>query len=261
MLAFYLATVLCAAELPPVPPEAQAAVAQVDEEPPSLEARIEALRTLLEELPAAGSTVSGATFPTEAASVRSVVLPFADRKLVEKTLSAEVENLVPFDLEDMLLASRIVGVEGTTTTVLVALAERDRVRPILAALKEEGVDPSLLVVDGDLLGSYAAEGVQAVVDLGHSRTLITLCRNGKVLATRSFPRGGHHVTIALGQALGLSYAEAELRKHSTALEVPQGELMAAHDEERTDPVSIAPDGRVLAAAHLPLVIDFHLDSG
>ena len=228
---------------------------------PDVEARADVLRGLLQQLPHEARTLSAAGFPAEKASIRLVSLPFGDRDQVERTLPFEVENLVPFDLEEMVLASRILSVEEDGSRVLTALARRTHVRPLLAALTGVGIDPRVLALDADLLGDVAGDGVQAVVDIGHARTLITLCQDGHPVGARAISSGGRELTLALADAHDLSFEIAEARKHAADIYADEG--AGAHGEvtvqvaddlvlETTDAVS-PDDGHLLRTALAPIL--------
>jgi type IV pilus assembly protein PilM len=240
-----------------------APVPQADAAAPPLEQRLEVLGALLAEIGRVDGEQSAVGFPTELASVRVVRLPFADPEKVEKALPVEVENVVPFDLEDMVLTHRIDEVVGGKTSVVVALSEQGPVRDLLSGLAAHKVDPRFLAVDGDLLGAFGRAGGVAVVDLGHTRTLVSLVRKGKVIATRALSGGGHALTMALGEARGIAYAEAEERKHRTRLLLPaqmSGGVLPVEDDwetedERTQPAVHISDGAILARAALPLVTE------
>lgn len=192
-------------------------VAEPEDGPSTMADRIAALRDLLDEEASRDGATFGAGFPSEQASLRVVHLPFGDRGKVEQALSFEVEGLVPFDLDDMVLSSRVLQVEPGNSKVLVGLADRGSVGELLADLKAAGANPKLLVVDADLLGSHAREGIEAVIDIGHTRTLVSLCRDGEVIAARALTGGGRDLTVAVSDALGVSFAEAERRKHASGV--------------------------------------------
>lgn len=223
----------------------------------------DALEGLLASLPEEGRSVAGATFPAEHAGVRLVTLPFGERDQVERTLPFEVENLVPFDLEDMVLASRTLSVEPGRSQVLTALAARAELGPRLAALAGAGADPRFCILDADLLGSVAGDGVTAVVDLGHSRTLVALAEDGHVLTARAITGGGRALTEALAAAHAETFAEAELRKHSADIYADAPARSAAEVEvelvgdETTDVGrrrnTRPDDGQVLRDALVPLL--------
>ena len=84
---------------------------------------------------------------------------------------------------------------------------------IKAVLEEMGIEARALPVDADLLSIYATEGVQAVVDIGHERTLVGLSNAGKMVAARAISSGGRDLTEALMQTGQMSWLEAEDLKH------------------------------------------------
>lgn len=223
----------------------------------------DALEGLLSALPEEGRSIAGATFPAELAGVRLVTLPFGERDQVERTLPFEVENLVPFELEDMVLASRTLSVEPGRSQVLTALAARSELGPRLDALAGAGADPRFCILDADLLGSVAGDGVQAVVDLGHTRTLVAMVEDGHVLTARAISGGGLRLTEALAAAHQETLAEAAVRKHGADIyadsptdEVSEVEVQVVGDDT-TDvgrrPGQPVDDGRVLRDALVPLL--------
>ncbi len=219
------------------------AVPQSIEEAPDLEARLEALRALMSELREV--TLTSTTWPAQSTSIRRIVLPFGDRAQVEKTLPFEVEEHVPFDLDETILASRIISVEPSESVVLAAMAPSDAVSDYLIALKRIGIDPKHLALDSDIIGAHADEGIQAVVDFGHTRTLVALTQDGKVIASRAITGGGRDLTLALAQKHGISWEDAEGLKHaaSIAVRAPAALAEAAwDDDELTQPEVTAPTG-------------------
>lgn len=199
-----------------------------------------------------------AAFPAEMASFRVIRLPFADKAQVDRTLRFEVEGQVPFDLDDMVLVNRVLRTSDGQSDVLICLAARDRVQPLLEGLASIDAEPRDLLVDADALGSLAGSGVQVVIDLGHQRNLIAICRDGKVMSARATNGGGRDLTLALCQTLGLSFIDAEGLKHDTNLRGGVHEAQAEWDEEEhTNPTheaigaGAADPATILRAAFAP----------
>lgn len=228
------------------------AVAQDAEQAPDLARKLEALAQLKDDIGGKADVVT-TTFPAEAASMRVVELPFADARQVEKTVPFEVEAIVPFELDDMILASRILSLAPGSSKVLVGLAEREAIRALVDGLAALGLDPRNVMLDAEALEHLSSGGVQAIVDMGHTRTLVTLTKDGKIVATRALLGGGRDVTLALARQLGIPYAEAEERKHrvgivregprrtTAAVEWEDEEVTAARPVPPVDPTSL-PDG-------------------
>lgn len=209
-------------------------VPEPEDRPSSLDERVAVLSEMLSEGGDRNGATYGVGFPSEHASLRVVSLPFGDRAKVEQALSFEVEGQVPFDLDDMVLSSRILQVEVGNSKVLAGLAERDRIGALLADLKTAGANPKVLVIDADLLGDHAGEGVHAVIDIGHTRTLVALCRDKHVIAARALNAGGRDITLALAEAFDLDFASAEARKHHSGVYADGEEPHAAAPAEVVD---------------------------
>jgi len=204
----------------------EARVAQDLAAPPDILTRLAALDGLLAQRERHASDTVVVGFPTEMASVRRIQLPFDDKEKVQQALPFEVENQVPFDLDDMLLSHRILDSSGGGSVVLCGMAPQARVSDLLEVLDERNIDPKTLTVDADLLGAFATDGVQVVVDLGHTRTLMTLCIDGQVVDMRALSRGGREITVSLAGHLGLDFESAEAQKHRVGLgvEAETGEI-------------------------------------
>lgn len=175
-----------------------------------------------------------AALPLDVSAVRLVTLPFVDQRAIDRALPAEVEAQVPYDLADMLLVARRIDAREGQSRSLVLTASREDVRARLDALRAGGVDPEALPVDATALAAYADRGVQAVVDVGHARTLVALCQDGQLLAARLLPEGGRAITEAIAVAAGVPAAEAEALKHALALPARGGEVAAEWADERTE---------------------------
>jgi len=231
----------------------------VPDGPRDLAARLECLEALLAGLPTDDRLSYAAGFPTEQSSVRMVSLPFSDKNQIQQTLGFEVEGQVPFDLEDMVLTHRILDSSPEGSRVIAALSSLDQVGLRLTGLDRCNVDPKSLIIDGDALGDHASSGVQAIIDIGHARTLVTICRDGRVWGTRAIGLGGAQLTAALAEARGISLADAEELKHQTALRAgfdintEQEEDTATEVEVQEVSTSASGDSETIRTALQPLL--------
>lgn len=176
-----------------------------------------------------------AAFPLDAGVVRLVRLPFVDKSAIARALPAEIEGSVPYDLDDMVLGTRLIDAKDGQSRTSVFIAPKDALRARIDALVAARTEPKVLCMDVDALAAYAGRGVQVVVDIGHRRTLLALCQNGQLLGARFVSGGGADLTAALGEALGVSLVEAEEIKHGMALPAAPDEAQAEWaGEDRTD---------------------------
>ncbi len=184
---------------------------------PGLGARLSVLAEMLEDLQLDENTTFAVALPADKASVRVLPMPFADRDRVAKTLPFELESYVPFELEDFILDWRIHPMDEGAL-VLTAMARQKMIGDLLDGLQSVGVDPKHLVLDADVLGAFApAQGTQAVLDLGHERTILCLVQDGEVRATRALSKGGLTLREGLMAKTGMNAMQAEAAKRSVTL--------------------------------------------
>lgn len=210
------------------------ALAHGEEEPG--EAAIAALSGLLGELGLEDTVTYAIGAPGQNVSVRSVSLPFAAADRIQKTLAFELEGYVPFDLDDFVLDHRIHPNERGAR-VLCGLAPKDGIRALLGRLAAVGVDPKHVVLDADVLGTFADRdgGVQAIVDIGHDRTLVAITRGNEHLTVRTLSVGGRALTQALVDELDLEWRDAEGAKHAASLGSAPLAVAEWEEDEQTQP--------------------------
>ena len=157
--------------------------------------------------------------------------PFRSKTVLKllELCTFEVESLVPFDLEDMIMDTRTLPGEGRTR-VLAAVAPSERVGQLLSKLGELGIELKALPVDVDLLSHFAETGTQAMIDIGHSRTLAALTHEGKAIAARAISTGGKALTDAIREARQVSQFDAEEIKHNLHLGPPTEGVVADWDD-------------------------------
>jgi len=235
-----------------------APVAQSEGSLPSVQARLEALSALLSDLDTDETCQFGAGFPVNQASMRLVQMPFTDKNQIAQTLEFEVEGLVPYDLEDMSLSHRIVDATGEGSGVLAAMVPKEKLHTHIHQLSDVGADPKSLAIDGDALGVYGDHGTEAVIDIGHSRTIVTVIMDNQATFSRGISIGGWHLTQALRETFGFSEDEAQKRKHSARLATTA--VAEWDDEEETQAdtsdenlAEISRESQVLLTALAPLL--------
>jgi general secretion pathway protein L len=225
---------------------------------PTLSERLEVLRALVSEIPELRDATATAAFPNEAASLRTVTLPFTDRGQVQKTLPFELEGHVPFDLDDFVLDYRVLRGGTDNSRVLCAMAGKTVLAELIAGLQEAGVEPRRMPLDAELLAAYASsQGHQMVVDLGHVRTLVAFVSQGEVVHARALSIGGRDLTLALCAQLECEWGVAEGEKHLASLAEPfspVGKVEVEDVPESDQPTEDESDpNRVLSLALEPLI--------
>jgi len=214
------------------------AVPQDGTNPPSLETRLATAGRLLADISIDDSTLFGIAYPIDNASMRWVTMPFTDKNQIAQTLSFEVEGLVPFDLDEMVVEHRIIGSAGEGSAVLAAIVPREGLSSHINTLASGHFDPKSMVIDGDLLATHGGAGTEAIIDIGHARTVVTVARDGETVFSRAISLGGWHLTQAVAQANDVDWETAETLKHGARLSTAT--VAEWDDEEATQSTDPAP---------------------
>lgn len=177
--------------------------------------------------------------------------PFKNLRRAELTraVGAELENVLPIDLDEMVYAFEPIPrsvtselaaagedgdepgfVQGRTHGMVAAPTEgmrvlacamhRDRAREFLAKLQENAAPARGLVAGPESYSriisrapGLAGAGPFAVIDVGHERTDVCVCVGSRTVYARTVSRGGRHVTAAIARAFNLPVEQAENAKH------------------------------------------------
>ncbi len=156
--------------------------------------------------------------PGQFVSSRLIELPFANKKKIDQTIEFEMENYIPFDVSEVVADYHIVKAGKDSSKVLVFYAPKSQFVKTLNLLEKASIDPKVVCVEGvELvnlvnLGMVPPEGVYAMLDIGHKKTTITICKGKSLYFTRTIMIGGWHITDAIAKKLGVSYDEAEKLK-------------------------------------------------
>jgi type IV pilus assembly protein PilM len=177
----------------------------------------DALSGMMYELMLKPSPVAYAV-PSQAVFTRFVKLPAVDQEKIERIITFEAQQNVPFPIGDVVWDYQLVGSDaaGKIEVVLVAI-KTDLLEEINAAVESAGLQTVL--VDVATMALYNAfrfnyselKGCSLVIDIGARTTNLLFVEPGKVFS-RSIPIGGSSITAAIAKEFNESFAAAELRK-------------------------------------------------
>ena len=187
-------------------------------------------------------------FPGEQATMRWVTLPYGDAKKIEQTISGELADVLPFDIQDAVFDHEIMDRSKHESTSICAAAVSDQVGAYLESLHSSGVDPKFLPIDvlqlynlythflqedaskaetptapSEEANTFIAPSpvgppdARLLVDIGHERTLVCACYEKGIAHVRVLRAGGRDVTEAIAKAYQLEWPDAQAGKHEDAL--------------------------------------------
>ena len=157
--------------------------------------------------------------PGQYISSRIMPFNFSDVRKIETAIFSEVEDAVPFNMEDMIVDHQILGQMNGQTIALVAMTRKNFLATFLEHLQRIDIDPKL--VDVDSLAFYNLspyigldpDGCSAIVDVGHEKTSVCIVQDGVLRMFRSINLGGRYISEFLARDLETNFSEAQRVKH------------------------------------------------
>ncbi len=183
-------------------------------------------------------------------SSRIMSFNFADPNKIESSVYSEIEDIVPFHLEDMIIDQQILGTTAGKTFTLVVMIKQEVVGTFLDNLKRINIDPKL--IDIDSLSFYnlspflnmESGKCYGIVDIGHEKTSVCLVQDNILRMFRSINVGGRYITEFIARDMQISFNDAQKIKHQVSMVLTEG-----HTGEGLDPKSYKVAERITLAAH------------
>src|SRR6266536_1843555 len=179
------------------------------------------LREMMHEMHIHAAPVNYAV-PAQSVFARFVKLPALDAEKIDKIISFEAQQNVPFPIDEVVWDYQLVGGGmGEQIQVVIVAIKRDLLDEINNAVEETGLRAQ--VVDMAPMGLYNAfcynytdlNGCSLLVDIGARTTNVLFIEAGRIFS-RSLPLGGSAITAAIAKEFGESFAAAETRKSRDA---------------------------------------------
>ena len=186
--------------------------------------------------------------PGQYISSRVMAFNFSDVRKIETAVMAEVEDAVPFNLDDMIVDHQILGNMDGQTIALVVMTRKNFLQSFLEYLQRIDIDPKLIDVDSLAfynLSSYLdMEPGQCcgLVDVGHEKTSVCIVQDGVLRMFRSINLGGRYISEFLARDLETQFAEAQRVKHRVSrvlIEEDLGKDLAEDDRVIAERITLA----------------------
>ncbi len=146
-------------------------------------------------------------------SLREVELAPGLGGKIGDVLPNEVAELLPFDVDDLVIDHQVVRQNATELRVLAAAARKEDVRSTLEALKAAGAEPAELAagaatLDGllGLVPALATEGPHLLVYVAATATDLCIIREGRCVFARTLAESAETIDMGRSPQLALQVA-------------------------------------------------------
>ena len=159
-----------------------------------------------------------AALPSASVTQRHLRFPFHGARRVAQAIDFQIQEELPFPLDDAIRAHEQIGLGAEQTEVLVVISPREDVREYLDAMRRMSLEPRIIDVEGAVLANLSRYLNEAglgrlLLDVGHTKTNLCLVVDGKPVLLRRIPIAGRHFTEAIATDKGFSFEEAQAYKH------------------------------------------------
>jgi type II secretion system protein L len=139
------------------------------------------------------------SLPGDQVTTRVVTVPFQDPQKIGQVLPFEIESLLPFDLDQVVISPAAMQLTPTGSRVLAVVLPKSRLTALLELAAEAGIDPTVVEIGPSALARAARaiipqgspstaespEALLTVIELGDASTTLAVCRGGRLLSSRT----------------------------------------------------------------------------
>src|SRR6266704_1936788 len=183
----------------------------------ALQEAVVALREMMHEMHIHRGPVNYAV-PAQSVFARFVKLPGLDAEKIDKIISFEAQQNVPFPIDQVIWDYQLVGGGmGEQIQVVIVAIKRDLLDEINNTVEETGLRTSIVgVASMALYNAFCynytdLNGCSMLVDIGARTTNVLFIESGRIFL-RSVPLGGSTITAAITREFSESFAAAEARR-------------------------------------------------
>lgn len=160
--------------------------------------------------------------------IKKISLPVMSESDLEKIISSEAEQYIPFDLDEVNIDFQILGANEENAELMdlmLVAAKKINIQDYLDALGTAGITAKIIDIDVFALEnmfslnySQDENDICALVDIGANITNINIMKNGTSIFNRDALLGGNLITEEIQKELLVSYEEAEMLKTGEFIE-------------------------------------------
>ncbi len=157
---------------------------------------------------------------------RMLEFPFKQKFKIEKSIGFELEDDLPFDIEDAIISPKIIQTSGEASSVMAFAALKANIAAIIKVCNDVGIDPDIVSCEGAALSNFfeiwseaprdkpldltSTEQTECIVTiyLGHSKSLMAVHHKQQLIGLRSIHFGGLEIAQAIAKKYNISIIEA-----------------------------------------------------
>lgn len=176
--------------------------------------------------------------PSDLATTRFITLPFTDRRKINQAIPFELEEQIPFDIDDVVIDHQIIYKEGNQSKIFACIVPQINLETILKEWKDAGINPDLVTLGSISMKNLTPvrfddfSGIYSIINIGHSQTEVTIVREGGLLLARTIPLGGFSISKQLATTYKVDFEESERAKIEQGFVLAGTDLKVSREQEK-----------------------------
>jgi general secretion pathway protein L len=154
--------------------------------------------------------------------VRDLIIPLTTEKAIQEVLPFEVENLVPYPMEELEVIGKTWKVGKETSEVICFNVHHSELNRALRPFAKGDLQLSCLSLDSFVISSIVSKHHNLLIheknvlqlDIGGKYSILNIVQDGKLRHTRQIYLGGTEITEDIAKLLKVDLATAEEIKQS-----------------------------------------------
>ena len=164
------------------------------------------------------SDICVAAIPGEYVSYRNLRMPFKDTKKIRQVLPFEVETMVPFPVEELVI-DFMISDRLDQSEILAVSAKKELISQYLADLKSNGIDPDVLGIRcvptvSLLLKQESTPDDGLFLEIGQKSSTMVLFTKRRVALIRTFAFDGGPITESFISATNGGHANTQISEQA-----------------------------------------------
>jgi Tfp pilus assembly PilM family ATPase len=194
------------------------------------EAQVRTTRTLLEKYELLDEVLA-CPLPPESVTCFTLELPFDKPSLIKDVLPNEIQDRVPFDIEDLVFDHQVLEKREGYSKLLIAYSLRETFDQHFQTLQNMDLDPKVLTLPQIAISAIAPQHAEpiALIDIGTHSTSWGIYHQGNLEQCAMCHEGGSAITTALSKTFKVNIESAEEGKLKEAVLLSEQDLQAIQD--------------------------------